>query len=74
LNEYGNEFSSASQYLAMTAMDAASETGDFVVDVMTVSGEEISNVVANTSETFTIEVVRAYNETTDAFLEDLEKA
>lgn len=74
LNEYGNEFSSASQYLAMTAMDAASETGDFVVDVMTVSGEEISNVVANTSETFTTEVVRAYNETTDAFLEDLEKA
>jgi hypothetical protein len=58
----------------MTAMDAASETGDFVVDVMTVSGEEISNVVANTSETFTTEVVRAYNETTDAFLEDLEKA
>jgi hypothetical protein len=58
----------------MTAMDAASETGDFVVDVMTVSGEEISNVVANTSETFTTEVTRAYNETTDAFIEDLEKA
>ena len=74
LNEYGNEFSQASQYLAMTAMDAASETGDFVVDVMTVSGEEISNVVANTSETFTTEVTRAYNETTDAFIEDLEKA
>lgn len=74
LNEYGNEFSEASQYLAMTAMDAASETGDFVVDVMTVSGEEISNVVANTSETFTTEVTRAYNETTDAFIEDLEKA
>ena len=74
LNEYGNEFSEASQYLAMTAMDAASETGDFVVDVMTVSGEEISNVVADTSETFTTEVTRAYNETTDAFIEDLEKA
>jgi hypothetical protein len=58
----------------MTAMDAASETGDFVVDVMTVSGEEISNVVADTSETFTTEVTRAYNETTDAFIDDLEKA
>lgn len=74
LNQYGEEFSQASQYLAITAMDTASETGDFVVDTMTVTGDEICNIVAETSETFTTEVTRAYNETTDAFITDLQKA
>lgn len=74
LNEYGEQFSAASQYLAMQAMDEASATGDFVVDTVTVSGAEISDVVAETSEAFTTEVTRAYNETTEAFIKDLEKA
>lgn len=74
LNEYGEQFSSASMYLAMTAMDTASETGDFVVDTMTITGEEVNEVVASTAEAFTTEVIRAYNETTDAFIEDLKKA
>ena len=74
LNEYGDEFSQASMYLAMTAMDEASETGDFIVETVAVSGDEISTIVAETSETFTTEVIRAYDETTEAFNKDLEKA
>lgn len=74
LNEYGEEFSQASMYLAMIAMDEASQTGDFIVDTMSISGDEISTIVAETAETFTTEVTRAYNETTEEFNNDLEKA
>lgn len=74
LNEYGEEFSQASMYLAMTAMDEASQTGDFIVDTVAISGDEISTIVAETSETFTTEVIRVYDETTEAFNKDLEKA
>jgi len=57
--------------MAMVAMDNASETGDFIVDVTTVSGEEVSTIVATTAETFTSEVTRAYDETTENFKKNL---
>jgi len=60
--------------MAMQTMDAASSTGDFVVDTMTITGEEVSTIVAETAETFTTEVTRSYNETTTAFEEDMRKA
>ena len=74
LQEYGETYTAASEYMAMQAMDAASSTGDFVVDTMTITGEEVSTIVAETAETFTTEVTRAYNETTAAFEEDMRKA
>lgn len=74
LQEYGETYTAASEYMAMQAMDAASSTGDFVVDTMTITGEEVSTIVAETAETFTTEVARAYNETTAAFEEDMRKA
>ena len=74
LNEYGDTYTAASEYMAMQAMDSASITGDFIVDTVTVSGEEVSTIVAETAETFTTEVTRAYNETTTAFEEDMRKA
>lgn len=74
LNEYGDTYTAASEYMAMVAMDNMSQTGDFIVDATTVSGEEITEIVTNTAETFTDEVTRAYNETTKAFTEDLDKA
>jgi len=57
--------------MAMVAMDTTSETGDFIVDTLIVTGEEVSNIVAETAETFTTEVVRSYNETTAAFVADM---
>jgi len=60
--------------MAMQAMDASSSTGDFIVETMTITGEEVGTIVANTAETFTTEVTRAYNETTAAFEDDMKKA
>lgn len=74
LNEYGETYAQASAYMAMVAMDNASETGDFIVDVTTVSGEEVSTIVATTAETFTSEVTRAYDETTENFKKNLQDA
>jgi len=55
-------------------MDSASETGDFIVDTMTITGDEVGTIVAETAETFSTEVIRSYNETTAAFEEDMKKA
>ena len=74
LQEYGETYTAASEYMAMQAMDSASETGDFIVDTMTITGEEVGAIVAETAETFSTEVIRSYNETTAAFEEDMRKA
>lgn len=74
LQEYGETYTAASEYMAMQAMDSASETGDFIVDTMTITGEEVGTIVAETAETFSTEVIRSYNETTAAFEEDMRKA
>lgn len=74
LNEYGETYTAASAYMAMVAMDTASETGDFIVDVTNVTGDEVSQIIADTAQTFTDEVVRSYNETTEAFKTDLKSA
>ena len=74
LQEYGETYTAASEYMAMQAMDSASETGDFVIDTMTITGEEVGTIVAETAETFSTEVIRSYNETTAAFEEDMRKA
>lgn len=74
LQEYGDTYTAATEYMAMQAMDASSSTGDFIVETMTITGEEVGTIVANTAETFTTEVTRAYNETTAAFEDDMQKA
>ena len=74
LQEYGETYTAASEYMAMQAMDNASETGDFIIDTMTITGEEVGTIVAETAETFNTEVIRSYNETTAAFEEDMRKA
>lgn len=74
LQEYGETYTAASEYMAIQAMDNASETGDFIIDTMTIAGEEIGAIVAETAETFSTEVIRSYNETTTAFEEDMRKA
>ena len=74
LQEYGETYTAASKYMAMQAMDNASETGNFIVDTMTITGEEVGTIVAETAETFSTEVIRSYNETTAAFEEDMRKA
>jgi hypothetical protein len=58
----------------MQAMDSASATGDFIIDVTTISGQEVSSIISETSETFTTEVTRAYNETCAAFEADMADA
>ena len=74
LQEYGETYTAATEYVAMQAMDASSTTGDFIVETMTITGEEVGTIVAETAETFTTEVTRSYNETTAAFQEDMAKA
>ena len=74
LQEYGETYTAASEYMAMQAMDSASETGDFIIDTMTITGEEVGMIVSETAETFSTEVIRSYNETTAAFEEDMRKA
>lgn len=74
LQEYGETYTAASEYMAIQAMDNASETGDFIIDTMTITGEEVGAIVAETAETFSTEVIRSYNETTAAFEEDMRKA
>lgn len=74
LQEYGDTYTAATEYMAMQAMDASSTTGDFIVETMTITGEEVGMIVAETAETFTTEVTRSYNETTAAFQEDMAKA
>lgn len=74
LQEYGETYTAASEYMAMQAMDSASETGDFIIDTMTITGDEVGAIVAETAETFSTEVIRSYNETTAAFEEDMRKA
>lgn len=74
LQEYGETYTAATEYMAMQAMDASSTTGDFIVETMTITGEEVGTIVAETAETFTTEVTRSYNETTAAFQEDMAKA
>lgn len=74
LQEYGETYTAASEYMAMQAIDNASETGNFIVDTMTITGEEVGTIVAETAEIFSTEVIRSYNETTTAFEEDMRKA
>ena len=74
LQEYGETYTAASEYMAMQTMDNASETGDFIIDTMTITGEEAGTIVAETAETFSTEIIRSYNETTAAFEEDMRKA
>lgn len=73
LQQYGETYEGATEYMAMMAMDAASETGDFVVDTTTVTGDEVAQIVTETAETFSTEVTRAYDETTQKFEEDMAK-
>lgn len=74
LAEYGDTYTQATEYMAMVSMDSASETHDFINDTVTTTGEEIAQVVTNTAETFSTEVIRSYNATTEAFLADMQKA
>ena len=60
--------------MALQAMDAATETGDYIVEMTTVTGQEVTNIVNQTGEAFTQEVIRQFNETTNAFTEDMRKA
>lgn len=74
LNEYGETFTSASEYMALQAMDSTSQIGDYIVEKTTVTAEEVASTIASTAETFTTEVTRAYNETTKTFVDDMNKA
>jgi hypothetical protein len=60
--------------LAFTAIDSASYTGDMIVDTITITGEEVGQIISETAETFSTEVIRAYDATTQAFNEDLQSA
>lgn len=74
LREYGETYEAATEYMSIIAMDKSSETGDFIVETMTVTGEEVDQIITSTAEVFSDEVIRSYNETTQAFTEDMEKA
>lgn len=74
LAEYGQTFEEATEYMAIVAMESTSETQDFVLDVVNTTGEEVGNVIVETSETFTTEVTRMFDEVTAAFVEDMKKA
>lgn len=74
LNEYGDTYAAASQYLAMVAMDNASDTGDFIVDTMSTTADEVENIISQTAETFTSEAERALAETDKKFAEEMKKA
>lgn len=74
LAEYANTYEEATEYMALQAMDAVTETGDYIVEMTTVTGQEVTNIVNQTGEAFTQEVIRQFNETTNAFTEDMKKA
>lgn len=74
LAEYANTYEEATEYMALQAMDAATETGDYIVEMTTITGQEVTNIVNQTGEAFTQEVIRQFNETTNAFTEDMRKA
>ena len=74
LAEYANTYEEATEYMALQAMDAATETGDYIVEMTTITGQEVTNIVNQTGEAFTQEVIRQFNETTNAFTEDMKKA
>ena len=74
LREYGETYEAATEYMSIIAMDKSSETGDFIVETMTVTGEEVDQIITSTAEVFSDEVIRSYNETTQAFTEDMKKA
>lgn len=74
LAEYGQTFEEATEYMAIVAMESTSSTQDFILDVVDTTGEEIGNVIVETSETFTTEVTRMFDEVTAAFVEDMKKA
>lgn len=74
LLEYGQSYEEATEYMALVAMDSATETQDYIVEVVETTGEEIGNVIIETSETFTYEVTRMFDEVTAAFMEDMKKA
>lgn len=74
LNEYEEAYAAASEYMAMTALDNISSTGDFILETIQTNENEILNIITETSEVFTTEAQRAYNETATAFQEDMKKA
>ena len=74
LREYGETYEAATEYMSIISMDKSSETGDFIVETMTVTGEEVDQIITSTAEVFSDEVIRSYNETTQAFTEDMKKA
>lgn len=74
LAEYANTYEEATEYMALQAMDAVTETGDYIVEMTTVTGQEVTNIVNQTGEAFTQEVIRQFNETTEAFTNDMKKA
>lgn len=74
LAEYANTYEEATEYMALQAMDAVTETGDYIVEMTTVTGQEVTNIVNQTGEAFTQEVIRQFNETTEAFTQDMKKA
>lgn len=73
LNTWRDEYQGAIQYTAMQAMDATSETGDFIVDTINVTGEEVRATVAETSDAYASEVITAYNRVTEEFQLDMQK-
>ena len=74
LAEYANTYEEATEYMALQAMDAVTETGNYIVEMTTVTGQEVTNIVNQTGEAFTQEVIRQFNETTEAFTQDMKKA
>ena len=74
LAEYASTYEEATEYMALQAMDAVTETGDYIVEMTTVTGQEVTNIVNQTGEAFTQEVIRQFNETTEAFTQDMKKA
>lgn len=74
LNEYGETFTKASEEMAWQAMDAASRTGQTIIDIVETSGDEIQQTVVDTSEVFVHQVEHTMAQVRDAFNEDMQSA
>lgn len=74
LLEYGETFAKASEEMAFQAIETTSDTGDAVVDIVTVTGEEVQEEFINTSQILVDEIAKSLQRTREAFNQELQSA
>lgn len=71
LQEYKDQFAEAVEYSAWNMLDAASGSGDAIVDIVDVSTESVMAIVSEKTTAFSDEVIRSYDEISQKVQDDL---